>query len=192
MIFRAIKLVSEAHAGQYRKGTKIPYMVHLLNVMKILYDQHCDVEMLTAAILHDVVEDTSITIEEVEARFGSRVAFLVKGATEPERLNKNSPWQASWKERKQHTLDFLLYEATADQMILAVADKLDNAQAIQQDFEKLGDRLWKRFNAGKEQQKWYYQSLVRVFDKKAKEVGEPLITLAYQLEITVEKVFGSS
>src|SRR5665647_24789 len=78
MVFKAIKFVADAHQGQYRKGTNIPYISHLMNVMKILCENGCDKEIITAGILHDVVEDTSVTIEQVERLFGKRVQHWLR------------------------------------------------------------------------------------------------------------------
>ena len=86
MVFKAIKFVAEAHQGHYRKGTSIPYISHLMNVMKILIEIGCDKEIITAGILHDVIEDTSVTPEQVERVFGKRVATIVAGASEPEHI----------------------------------------------------------------------------------------------------------
>ena len=77
MIFRAIKFAADAHEGHYRKGTNIPYISHLMNVMKILCENNCSDEVVVAGILHDVVEDTPITIEQVERKFGKTVADMV-------------------------------------------------------------------------------------------------------------------
>ena len=88
MIFEAIRFAAEAHSGQYRKGTNIPYISHLINVMKILCENNCKEEIIVAGVLHDVLEDTPVKVEELEANFGTEVAFLVIGATETEKLSK--------------------------------------------------------------------------------------------------------
>ena len=149
MVFRAIKFVAEAHQGQYRKGTNIPYISHLINVMKILCENGCDKEIITAGILHDVVEDTSVTLEKVERLFGKRVATMVTGASEPEHMRNGKDGKTSLRLRKQHTIEFVAREAMLEQLLVSCADKLDNAEAIKQDFDQIGEKLWERFNAPK-------------------------------------------
>jgi len=190
MVFRAIKFVAEAHQGQYRKGTNIPYISHLMNVMKILCENGCDKEIITAGILHDVVEDTSVTIEQVERLFGKRVASLVAGASEPEHMRNGKDGKTSWRLRKQHTIEFIMHEATLDQMLVTCADKLDNAEAIRQDFARIGEKIWDRFNAPKSDQQWYYTTLAAAFEQRSTEFGEPLSKLSQNLSSTINEVFG--
>ena len=189
MVFRAIKFVAEAHQGQYRKGTNIPYILHLMNVMKILCENGCDKEIITAGILHDVVEDTSVTIEKVERLFGKRVATMVIGTSEPEHMRNGKDGKTSWRLRKQHTIEFVAREAMLEQLLVSCADKLDNAEAIKQDFDQLGEKLWERFNAPKLDQLWYYTSLAAAFEQRSKEFVDPLNHLSRSLSQTVNKIF---
>ena len=190
MVFRAIKFVAQAHQGQYRKGTNIPYISHLMNVMKILCENGCDKEIITAGILHDVVEDTSVTIEQVERLFGKRVSTMVTGASEPEHMRNGKDGKTSWRLRKQHTIEFVTREATLDQLLVTCADKLDNAVAIKQDFDQIGEKLWERFNAPKTDQQWYYTSLAASFEQRSTEFGEQLSKLSQKLTNTINEVFG--
>jgi (p)ppGpp synthase/HD superfamily hydrolase len=189
MVFRAIKLVAEAHQGQYRKGTNIPYISHLMNVMKILCQSGCDKEIITAGILHDVIEDTSVTIEQVERLFGKRVATMVTGASEPDHNVNGKDGKTSWKLRKQHTIEFVTHEATLDQLLVSCADKLDNADAIRGDFVLAGEKLWARFNAPKSDQQWYNTTLASAFEKRSAEFSEPLSILSKKLTDTVNEIF---
>lgn len=191
MIFTAIQFAAKAHSGQYRKGTNIPYISHLINVVKILCEYHCKEEVIVAGILHDVVEDTPVTIDEVEAGFGPGVAFLVRGATELQKIDKtrSASDRESWRERKQHTLDFIRNDATPDQLLVSAADKLDNLRAIGDDYRRLGEELWSRFNAGKEEQKWYYSGLAEAFAARSTAIGEPLKGISDELSVLVTEIF---
>jgi len=100
MIFKAIEFAAKAHAGQYRKGTRVPYLVHPLNVAKILIDSGCSDVVAVAGILHDTVEDTPITLDEIRKHFGQAVAELVAGASEPDKSD-------TWENRKKHTIEYL-------------------------------------------------------------------------------------
>ncbi len=189
MIFEAIKFVANAHQGQFRKGTKIPYISHLMNVMKILCSEKCEPEIVVAGILHDVVEDTSVELDEVEEKFGSRVAVIVAGASEPGKIKNDEHPEENWMARKQHTIQYIKTVMDPGQLLVSCADKLDNARAILEDIVSNGDMVWERFNAGKSEQKWYYQSLAEVFLERGKEYGNPLLKLSTELEATVDQIF---
>ena len=165
-------------------------MAHLLNVCKILAERDCEDEVLSAALLHDIVEDTEITIQEVEDRFGKRIAEIVRGCTEQDKLEKQAmDKRASWKERKQHTIHFLKTEATDEQLLVAAADKLDNLRSIAYDQKRIGEAIWKRFNASKEQQHWYYLWIADAFEKRANEKNVVLRELAAEMKALCRKVF---
>jgi (p)ppGpp synthase/HD superfamily hydrolase len=189
MLFKAIKFAAKAHDGQYRKGTNIPYMSHLMNVMKTLCETGCDTEIVAAGILHDVIEDTPVTIEQVEKKFGKRVAVIVTGASEPDHLRKGKDEKASWLVCKRHTIDYITNEATLEQLLVACADKLDNTTAIKQDYQTIGEKLWERFNAPKSDQQWYYTALAAALEKRSKEFGEPLSGLSQKLSSIVNEIF---
>lgn len=192
MIFRAIKFVADAHEGHYRKGTNIPYISHLTNVMKILCENGCSQEVIVAGILHDAVEDTPVSLDVIKLKFGDRVAELVAAASEKEKLETGDQEEAGWKERKQHTIDSLQKTDSVDKLLVSCADKLDNTRAILQDYRKLGDQLWTRFNTGKEEQRWYYQSLAEVFVKRGNEFGQPLKNMANEMKSTVDLIFENN
>lgn len=189
IISQAIVFAAERHQHQFRKGSRIPYMSHLLNVCRILGERNCSDEILAAALLHDVVEDTEVTIEEVESRFGNIIAEIVRGATELDKLEKRSiEKESSWQERKEHTIHFLEHEASLDQLLVSCADKLDNLRSIVHDHERIGEAVWYRFNASKEKQSWYYRSIAAIMREKGKE-NKILGELAGEMDQLVKRVF---
>jgi len=155
LIFHAIQFASAAHAGQYRKGTRIPYLIHPLRVAAILLEAGCAEDLAVAAVLHDTVEDCFVTLDQIRRLFGARIAELVAGASEPD---KSLPWE----HRKQHTIDYL-QEAENDQLLVSLADKLDNIRSIREDLALNGELAWLRFRRGRDKQRWYYESLSSVF-----------------------------
>jgi len=190
IVSQALVFATEHHQHQYRKGTKIPYMAHLLNVCKLLAERECSDEVLAAALLHDVVEDTDVTIDEVEEKFGKQVAEIVRGATELDKLEKKAIAKEScWQERKEHTIHFLQHEATMDQLMVTAADKLDNLRSITYDHAKIGDDLWKRFNAGKEKQEWYYSSIASILLDKGKD-NDTLLKFGNEMKGLCNEVFS--
>src|ERR1039457_2338264 len=94
ILFDAVSFATEAHTGQFRKGTSIPYIIHPLNVGKILINCGCRIEMVIAGILHDTIEDTHVSLSDVLERYGVDVANLVEGVSEPDRSD-------SWENRKK-------------------------------------------------------------------------------------------
>lgn len=154
---RAIVFATEAHEGQYRKGTKIPYILHPLEAAVIVGTMTTDNEIIAGAVLHDVVEDTDTTIEEIEELFGERVAKLV--ASESENKREDRPAETTWKIRKQETLAHLM-TAPIEVKMITLGDKLSNIRVINRDYNTIGDALWQRFNQkDKNEHYWYYQSI---------------------------------
>ena len=148
---RAIIFATERHAGQVRKGTDTPYIVHPLETMLILSNMHADLNVQIAGLLHDVVEDTDTSLEEIAALFGDDVAALVGHHSEDK--------SKSWAERKT-TAIYALKQADDRIKMLVLADKLSNLRSIARDYAELGDAVWKRFNAPKEKQAWYYNGIL--------------------------------
>ena len=154
---RAIVFATKAHEGQFRKGTQIPYILHPMEAATIVGTMTADEEIIAGAVLHDVVEDTATTVEEVMELFGKRVGSLV--ASESENKREDLPSEFTWKIRKQETLDHLK-TASVEVKMIALGDKLSNMRAIYRDYQAIGDKLWQRFNQkDKNEHKWYYSSI---------------------------------
>lgn len=177
-IFSALQFAMNAHSGQYRKSTKIPYIVHPIDVMQHLIRHNASEDAIVAGILHDTLEDTKTTEQELCQTFGDRVTNLVVGASEPDK-------SLTWEERKRHTMNTLNASNDIDQLMVVCADKLSNISSIASDLKNLGDATWARFNRGREQQKWYYCSLAEIF---AKHKNKSKIFAEYLLKIS--HVFG--
>jgi len=181
---RAIVFATEAHRGAFRKGTQIPYILHPLEAAAIAATITVDYEVLAAAVLHDVIEDTAVTEAELREVFGSRVAELV--CAESENKRADLPAGDTWRIRKQETLDALLEEDRRDVKILVLADKLSNIRSIHRDFRALGEALWERFNMkDPDQIGWYYRSIGEALEN---ELGETLAWKEYRG--LVEETFG--
>jgi len=161
-LYKALEFAVKYHGDvlQVRKSTHTPYIVHPIGVMQILIDYTDDFEIIQAGILHDILEDTKGTINDIEQTFGQRVKNLVIGATEPEHDN------LSWEERKKHTINYIKNDADKDTLFVICADKLHNLNSIIDDYQKTGEAVWQRFNRGKDDQKWYYQNMADAFFKR--------------------------
>ena len=149
---KALEFSAKAHSAQKRKGTDIPYISHPYAIGMILSNAGCSEDVIIAGILHDTVEDTEVTLEEITAEFGEMVAIIVDGCSEPDKT-------LSWEERKQHTLDELKH-ASQEIHYVACADKLHNISTMIEEQKIIGDALWQRFKRGKDQQSWYFHGLL--------------------------------
>lgn len=183
LVTRAVIFAAEAHDGQVRKGTGIPYIVHPAEAAAIAAGLTEDPRVIAAAVLHDTAEDAGVTREQLMDKFGSRVAELVAAESEDKREGVDP--RLSWKIRKQETIDHLEHTNDRDVKILALADKLSNLRSIERDYLAEGDRLWDRFNQKDTKEiGWYYRSFIRTC-AVLKE------TAAYrEYAQLVDKVFG--
>lgn len=148
---QALAFAMEAHRGGVRKGTSKPYILHPVETLQILSAMDADINLMVAGLLHDTVEDTSVTILDIYDQFGTDVAALVNSHTEDKRN--------IWYMRKLHTVTELPKENIRQKM-LTIADKVANLRSMYADYKQLGDELWARFNAPKHLQAWYYSKLI--------------------------------
>ncbi len=177
---KAITFATQRHQGQFRKGTAIPYIIHPLEVMHNLFLMEASISLMIAGLLHDTVEDTETTLEELHQSFGAEITALVASHTE---MNKELPW----RKRKEQALAACA-KATKEEQMLVLADKLANIRAMVRDFKQCGDELWERFNKGFKDQAWYYHGGV----KALKQLENYPNTTNYYLEFKslVYELFG--
>lgn len=158
MIDEAIEFATQAHAGQFRKGTKRPYIVHPVEVADIVATMTKDEEIISAAVLHDTIEDCEGVTEAIlRERFGERVASMV--ALESEDKSK------TWEERKGATI-LRLKQAPRSVQMIGLADKLSNMRDIDRDYPVEGEDLWKRFRMqSKTAIAWYYRGILEALEE---------------------------
>jgi myo-inositol-1(or 4)-monophosphatase len=154
---KALRFAITAHSGVERRGKGFPYIVHPMEAVAIVASITADQEMLAAAALHDVIEDTEYTEEDIRKEFGDRVARLV--ASESDLIVEGKSESDSWVERKQFAIDRLA-KLDRDAKIVSLGDKLSNARAMLQDYEELGEELWNKFHVNDPKlHKWHYEGL---------------------------------
>lgn len=182
---RAIKFAVDAHHNTERRGKGFPYVIHVLEAMEIVASMTNDPELLAAAALHDTVEDTDVTIEQIRAEFGDRVAALVNA--ESDEIVAGVSETDSWRDRKQAAIN-RLGNASHDAKIVALGDKLSNMRAIRRDYAAQGDGLWNLFHApnGASDHEWHYRGL-------ASALSDLAGTDAYDEFLkAIEAVFGKA
>lgn len=156
LINSALSFAARAHAHQKRKGTAVPYIVHPVGVMLVLLEFNVhEPEILAAALLHDTVEDTATTLDDLRREFGKHIAYIVEGCSEPDK-------EDSWENRKHHTIEFLK-TAPFEILLVSAADKLHNLRSMVMDEAYMGEALWTRFKRGRAQTGWYYRELAHSF-----------------------------
>lgn len=158
LLCQATRLAAEAHDGALRKGGHLPYILHVMETAEIVATMTEDEDVLAAAVLHDVLEDTAVTEEMLRQTVGGHVTELVLAVTENKRPGQ--PAEETWRIRKQESVDKLLTERRLEVKMIALGDKLSNIRALQRDYDLLGERVWERFNnKNKTDQGWYYQAV---------------------------------
>jgi (p)ppGpp synthase/HD superfamily hydrolase len=161
----AVEWASELHHGQTRKGTRVPYLAHLLDVAAlVLHDGGSEPEAI-AGLLHDAVEDARVKPKKIRRRFGRKVARIVKACTETvdgeSPATSKAPRDAStWRARKQEAIDHLCAPDLPDAVLrVKGADALANARSIVAELRRSGPEVWQRLHAGAIDQLWYYRSV---------------------------------
>ena len=155
---RALRLAARAHRTQTRKSSDVPYLSHPMAVAMILSRAGFDQDVtLAAALLHDVVEDTSLTLQELASEFPGEVVEIVEALSEDK---TDADGEARpWIDRKTEHIAGIS-KASADAKAVALADKLHNLQSMVADHDAIGDELWQRFNTDAGQIRWYYESML--------------------------------
>jgi len=156
-LYKAYAYAAKAHYGQYRKKTKVPYFTHIITTMNYAVELTQDIEVLQAAILHDTVEDTWVTFEDLKKEFGEKVAKLVEMETENKR--RSMPAAQTWEIRKREAIAHLK-NASLDAKRIVLADKTANLESIVREQHYLGAEIWDKFNQpDKAKQEWYFRAI---------------------------------
>jgi (p)ppGpp synthase/HD superfamily hydrolase len=159
----AVAYARTIHADQVRKGTRIPYLAHLLSVAALVIEHGAAHEdIVIGALLHDAAEDCGgrPRLDDIRSQFGDAVAYVVEGCTDT--FEDPKP---PWRPRKEAYIDHLRGAIAGGEpfVLVSLADKLHNARSILADLRELGPVMFERFTAGRDEQLWYYRSLVDVF-----------------------------
>lgn len=149
MYAKAIQTALKAHEHQVRKIDATPYVIHPLEVGMLLSKYGLSDDIVIAGILHDTVEDTALTLSDIEENFGETIAMYVDFCSEKDKCD-------SWENRKR---DYLrrMEEAPLEALYVICADKVSNTESLLKNISEYGTDIWDRFNAGFEKQRWYYR-----------------------------------
>ncbi len=179
----AVQLAAEKHDAMRRKGTATPYLLHPMEAAAIVGTMTDDPCILAAAVLHDVVEDTDTSVEEIRSLFGERVAQLVVAESENKRADR--PAADTWLIRKQETIDDLRSTTDVAVKMICLGDKLSNLRSFKRDYAAIGAAFYQRFNqTDPKMHRWYHRSI-------ADAMPELMHTDAWkEYDALIKKVFG--
>lgn len=163
--YRAFEYANQWHRDQARKSTNLPYILHPMGVASLVLEAGGDEEQAIAALLHDVPEDCGgeARLTEILEMFGPRVEAMVRGCSDSLVVEKED--KAPWRERKQAHIDHVA-TAHMDTLIVTAADKTHNGRAIATDLQTIGNQVWERFNASREDIIWYYSTFYVELEKR--------------------------
>ncbi len=182
----ALVYATQLHDGHFRKATDVPYVTHLLAVASLVGEAGGTENEVIAALLHDAVEDCGgqPTLDKIRELFGDEVAQIVLGCSDTDVVPK-----PPWKQRKESYIQHV-NDASESILLVSCADKLHNARSIVADHRQIGEELWERFTATKEQTLWYYQSLLSVYQRRG--VTARLVDELERTVSTMEELAGKS
>lgn len=184
LVSEAIAFATKAHDGMRRRKSDAPYVLHPMEAAVIVGTMTDSQSVIAAAVLHDVVEDAGIKMEEIGEKFGARVMELV--ASETENKREDLPPEDTWRIRKEESIEKLKSTDDVEVLMLWIGDKLSNIRAIYRDFLVEGDDLWNKFHQSDiGMQAWYYRSILKYTERLSE-------TLAWrEYKTIVEKIFGT-
>ena len=172
---QALAFAAWVHQKQVRKGSGIPYIAHLIAVSSMVIENGGNEDEAIAGLLHDTIEDQAqrfggpaVLRTLLCDRFGKRVLEIVDACTDSE-TNPKPPW----RERKLAFITRLAHHADASVVLVVSCDKLHNARSLLEDLHEMGNRLWDRFNGGRDGSLWYYRSV----EKALRSARAPLKVL---------------
>lgn len=167
---KAVVFATEKHNGAVRKVTGIPAILHSMEVAHIISTITNDIDIMIAGLLHDVVEDTDGTLEEIRELFGDRVAALVDSETENKYEGEDKA--LSWKKRKEESIKKLKALNDRNVEILWLADKLSNIRALDNNYSERGEAIWQSFNQkDSKMHHWYYRTIAEVLEMHLNRTG---------------------
>jgi (p)ppGpp synthase/HD superfamily hydrolase len=182
---KALIYATRIHGGQLRKKTRIPYIAHILGVTAIAMEYGANETEAIAALLHDAVEDCGGVkrLRDIERKFGKAVAKIVDGCTDTDQIPKPPRL-----ERKKAYVTHVRHASIPTKLVSA-SDKLHNIRAILMDYRKEREKLWSRFNGGKQGTLWYYHALVNAFggNKRIKPLIAEIDRVLTELESLANK-----
>jgi (p)ppGpp synthase/HD superfamily hydrolase len=158
---KALRLAIDAHQGQVRKSDGSPYVVHPIMCAMMLTRHGFGEEVVAAALVHDVLEDTGVTEAVLREALGDTVTDIVMSVTEDQSVEWRDD-KDGWQKRKQAYIDMVRVGSESVKAV-SIVDKIHNAQSLLDAHVVQGPALWSKFNKGKETKLWFEESMLAMF-----------------------------
>ena len=182
-IQKAIVRATKLHWNQVRKGDGFPYIIHPYSVAFIVsrYTDHEDT--ITAAFLHDVLEDIKrdrYSDQDMIDEFGQKVYKIVKGVSEDKDASiSKAEEKTTWEERKTKYLKHLK-QVSEGSLIICAADKVHNLQSMIDAYKQQGESLFSKFNSPPDKKLWFYGEVLRILKEKLRNKIVKELELVYK------------
>lgn len=174
LLERAMRLAATAHRNQTRKGSDLPYISHPASVAVLLARNGFDESVIAASLLHDVVEDTDIQLEDLSKQFPKSIVDCVECLSEKkhDETGRIRPWR---KRKEEHLRQIADWDERTRAVLLA--DKLHNLISMNFDLSENQDDFWSRFNASPADLIWYHESIVAAAIAGVDETVSPRLNM---------------
>lgn len=178
-VLNALRLAMKYHYGQIRKGDSYtPYIRHILEITSLLLRYHNDEVLIASAFCHDLLEDSNCSEQEIEEQCGKEVLRIVQAVSTDSELEENENW-----EKKKSNYIKCVKEGGIQAMTVCLADKIVNLYSLQRVLKLEGDKVWSRFNRGKDKKHWFESECLKMLKENLEhpliEVYEGLINEIY-------------
>ena len=183
-VWRAANYAATAHETQIRKLSGNHFIEHPFAVLELVKGVTDDIPTLQAAILHDTVEDTWVTFEDLQRDFGNQTALIVWGVTKDDSIRNKA-------EQKLAYLHRLRFEAPEASVVVALADKQHNITDQIENHARLGDQMWTHFSLPPQGQIDWFRAVLEIGKERTPDC--PLVAdLEAQIEVFRTSVLGAS
>ena len=159
IVEEAIVFATNAHQGQVRKMTTVPYILHPVEVSAIIATMTDNLDVIAAGALHDTIEDCGVDPLVIREKFGSRVYALVQSETEDKYPGK--PASQTWMDRKEESIMMLQNTKDIGVKMLWLGDKLSNMRSFYRTYKQIGNDFLNALNQkDKKMHAWYYRTIL--------------------------------
>ena len=156
IIEKAMRLAARAHQSQTRKDSDLPYISHPAMVALMLQKHLFPPHVIAAGLVHDVLEDTAVSEDELRAELGDDVVDIVVALSEDKAL--------SWEARKERYIESVR-RASDEVKAVSICDKIHNLESLLEGYRQLGNEIWNRFNRPKDKQQWLQEALLSMYQE---------------------------
>lgn len=156
LVEKALRIMLTAHGQQVRKTDSSPYIIHPMMVAKKLARLGFNDEVIAAAFIHDVLEDTDYPEKKLRQELGDKVVDIILPLSEDKKLE--------WEERKKKYINDVK-NASVETKAVSIADKIHNLESIIETHKTMGSDIWSKFNRGKEQKMWFENAMLKAFQE---------------------------